>query len=102
MSESNDSEGCFYLVVLPIVAVFYCLTAIFTGWTNVPRATEVLAFNNLTPISVGGVAWFSCGEGDWYATKFTAKTASGKVVSGEVCEGMVFKGQTIRYDFTAN
>lgn len=42
-------------------------------------------------------AWFDCGKGDLFKTKFAAKNDKGQEVDGVVCKGLL-KGSTIRYE----
>lgn len=68
------------------------------GWgEDVEGARNALLDQGLTPIEVGGYSPYSCGEDDFYATKFVAKNANGRVVRGTVCAGY-YKGSTIRFD----
>ena len=48
-------------------------------------------------VSTGGYSFFSCGNGDTFATKFNAIDQTGKAVSGTVCSGLL-KGNTVRLD----
>ena len=66
------------------------------GCTDQQKTYKTLSDNGYTDINVGGYSWFMCGNGDDYATEFTAKSPSGKFVSGAVCSG-IFKGATIRF-----
>lgn len=64
--------------------------------TNPKGAEKALRDAGYHPISVGGYAWFMCGQDDLFATKFRAySNDSSRIVTGCVCEGF-FKGKTIR------
>lgn len=66
--------------------------------TNKKGATKALTDAGYHPIEVGGYAWFSCSDNDFYATKFKAYSAdSTRIVTGCVCQGLL-KGKTIRLD----
>jgi hypothetical protein len=60
-------------------------------------AGETLRNTGLTPVEVGGYGWFDCGQGDVFATRFTATNAEGREVQGTVCKG-ILKGSTVRFD----
>jgi hypothetical protein len=59
------------------------------GCTDEKGATKALHDAGLTPVSVGGHAWFYCAVRpmDAFATKFMAKNIRGEMVTGAVCEG---------------
>lgn len=59
-------------------------------------ATRVLKAQGFTHIQTRG-AFFGCGRGEVFRTRFTAKSVTGESVTGVVCSGWL-KGSTIRYD----
>lgn len=65
--------------------------------TDEKGAARALDDAGLTPVRVGGYAFFACGKDDQFATQFVAKNVQGKNVSGAVCAGFL-KGKTIRFD----
>lgn len=71
--------------------------ALLAGCSDPQGAARALDNIGMTDIRTDGYALFACGEGDQFATKFTAKNPNGKTVSGAVCSG-VFKGATVRFD----
>lgn len=68
-----------------------------TGCTNADKATSVLHKQGYSDIEITGYDLFACGEDDFYATGFEAKSLTGEHISGTVCSGF-FKGNTIRLD----
>ncbi len=77
--------------------VVYLIASVFFGWSDPAGANKALQDSMITPSEVGGVSWFACGTGDWYATKFIGKNAQGRPVTGAVCEGLFLKGSTVRF-----
>lgn len=83
------------------IALFFgglIYAALMFGFTDTSGSERVLKANGFTNITVGGYAWFSCGKGDWFQTKFEATSVNGTHVSGAVCRGLIFKNSTIRFD----
>jgi len=64
--------------------------------TDPDGARKALLDDGVEPVDVGGYAWFTCGKGDVYATRFKGKR-DGRPIEGAVCSGW-FKGHTVRYD----
>lgn len=62
---------------------------------TVKHAVDAMGMHDVQP---GGVAFFACGEGDWFRTEFKAKSASGEPVEGVVCCGLWAKACTVRID----
>lgn len=60
------------------------------------EAERILTASGYEVVETGGYGWFDCGEGDVFATRFTARRDGYETV-GTVCQGW-FKGQTIRFD----
>lgn len=79
---------CLYLMIVCVVLCASC--------TDENASRSALTKQGFTDIKIEGVAWWACGEGDSYATKFTAKNSNGMQVSGAVCCGVV-KSCTIRW-----
>lgn len=77
--------------------VLILLAAALSGCSSADDATKALAGAGYTEIQTHGYAYFGCGKGDSYHTKFTAKGPTGVPVTGVVCGG-VMKGSTIRTD----
>lgn len=75
-----------------------CGVMAITGCTDPDAATRILKANGMTNVEMTGWQFAACGNGDWYATGFRAKTITGATVTGTVCEGLWFKAQTIRFD----
>jgi hypothetical protein len=73
------------------------LLALLLGCTDPDHTKDVLMRQGYTEIRTGGYAAFSCGEGDTYATRFSAKGPTGLPVTGAVCCGLV-KNCTVRVD----
>lgn len=71
------------------------LGAALFGCTQPQRSVQALDAAGFTDISVGGYAWWACGD-DSYATGFVATNPNGKRVSGAVCCGWA-KNCTIRF-----
>jgi len=65
-----------------------------TSPADTHKALEAYGFTNINP---GGYAGFSCGQDDFYKTKFTATNTIGVQVSGVVCSGLIFKESTVRF-----
>ena len=64
-----------------------------------PRGTiEAAEAMGLKEVQPQGYAFFGCSEDDFYHTKFTAKSASGKQVTGVASAGLFFKGTTVRFN----
>lgn len=70
---------------------------ILAACTDETTATRILANEGYEQIHFTGYDWFSCGQGDFYATGFIA-SKNGKTVKGTVCSGLLFKSSTIRYE----
>lgn len=77
------------------IAVLLMAVAL-TACTDPDGARKALLDDGVEPVEVGGYAWFSCGKGDVYATRFKG-TREGRPIEGAVCSGW-FKGHTVRYD----
>lgn len=89
----KDLKRVLSYVIYSVLAV-----VIFSSCTNSNGAKEALKDAGYHPIEVGGYGWFSCGEDDFYSTKFKAYSPdSSRIVEGSVCQGF-FKGKTIRLD----
>ncbi len=80
-----------------LVLMLCAMLGIIFGCSNKKDAVKALYNAGYTKITPGGYSWFSCGEGDFYSTKFTATNPAGKRASGTVCSGLLFKGSTIRF-----
>ena len=78
-----------------VVGIGLVLTSV--SCTDPHGARRALLQAGYTHVVTGGYALWSCGEGDMFATTFTAVGPSGIAVSGAVCSGFL-KGQTIRLD----
>lgn len=78
--------------------IVYIVLALIYGWQDPINATRTLEAATIKPVQVGGIAWFACGAGDWYATRFVGTNSAGQTVSGEVCGGLLFKGSTVRFN----
>lgn len=79
-----------------IILVILCIG--LGSCTNKKGARKALLDAGYHPIKVGGHAFFGCGKGDTYATKFKAYSPdSSRIVTGCVCQGLL-KGKTIRLD----
>ena len=62
----------------------------FASCTNKEGAEKALKDAGYHPKEVGGYGLFSCGEDDFYSTKFVAySNDSSRIVEGCVCEGPV-------------
>ena len=87
------------VATLGSLLLVFGLAAGFTNpaWQDPEGASQTLTNAGFEPTDVGGYAWFSCGKGDLWHTKFKAKNPQGKEVSGAVCKGLM-KGSTIRFD----
>ena len=72
------------------------MAILISGCTDPIDAKRVLLDAGYSDVKAAGYDIFACGEGDIYATKFTAKNPIGRPVSGTVCTGL-FKGSTIRH-----
>jgi hypothetical protein len=80
-----------------LVIMFVLFVSLAASCTHPSEAQRVLQEQGYTNIETGGYAWFSCGEGDHYQTKFTATSPSGHRVIGVVCSGLLLKSTTIRF-----
>ncbi|TNL52022.1 hypothetical protein [Acinetobacter bereziniae] len=76
-----------------LIFVLIMMTACSSS-NDAQRALEAQGFSS---VQTHGPAFFSCAQGDTFATKFTAKNVNGKTVKGTVCSGWL-KGSTIRFD----
>jgi hypothetical protein len=66
------------------------------GCTHSPNTAErLLQEEGVSSPTLQGHAWYGCGKGDDYATKFSG-VKNGKKVTGVICGGFL-KGNTIRY-----
>ena len=74
-----------------------CLILLLSACSSPNDATRALQGAGYTNIQTGGYKWFSCGQDDFYHTKFTATNPAGRTVSGVVCSGFLFKDATIRF-----
>lgn len=79
-------------IVLTIAAI--ALATQLAACTQSELASEILEREGYTQIEIGDYAWWGCGEGDTYRTKFTA-LKNNRPVEGVVCSG-TFKGATVR------
>lgn len=76
-----------------LIGVFVMLSAC----TDVDGASKTIKDYGMNPVEVGGYAWFQCGQGDLFHTKFVATNPEGRQVSGTICKGL-FKNSTMRLD----
>jgi len=74
-----------------------CLSVLAGCGVDQTKAKRILESQGLSGVSIGGYAFWGCGQDDDFASTFTAKDAKGQAVSGVVCGG-VFKGYTVRFD----
>lgn len=79
--------------VLLVMAVM--LSAGLSACDDPQVAARAVTAMGLTPVHVGGYAWFGCGQDDDFTTSFTAISPKGETVTGVVCSGW-FKGATVR------
>lgn len=78
--------------------LFVFTVFLLSSCTDEKAAREALLDAGYHPISVGGYAFWGCGEGDTFHTKFSAYSPdSTRIVRGVVCSG-ILKGKTIRLD----
>jgi hypothetical protein len=77
--------------MLPLLTLFLACMQ-----TDPARTHSTLIKAGFTNVQVGGYAWGECGEGDIYATEFTAVNPQGLAVSGVVCCGS-YKRCTVRF-----
>lgn len=80
-----------YLFLLIAATVF------LGGCTNQEATERTLSALGFTDINTHGWALLSCGEDDFYSTKFTATSAQGQFVDGAVCCGLLFKNCMVRF-----
>lgn len=73
------------------------LSLMLVGCSSSNDANRALTKAGYTEIQTHGWAPFACGEGDFFATKFTAVNPAGQRVDGVVCSGLLFKNATIRF-----
>lgn len=85
------------IVMTIVVGVMFLAFVLPNGCTRPDVAMRVLSENGYTNIEITGYRFFMCGEGDQFATGFTATSPNGTFVSGCVCSGWM-KGATIRFD----
>lgn len=87
------------MVIRKLILIIACIFMIgfVSACTNPTDAERALRSAGYSDIQIDGYAWFSCGEDDFYHTKFTATNPVGERVSGVVCSGLVFKDATIRF-----
>ena len=76
--------------------IMFCFLALI-GCTNHDATVSTLESSGFTEIQTGKHDFFSCGQDDFYATKFTATNPIGKKVKGTVCCGMIVKSCTVRF-----
>lgn len=76
----------------------HVLTAalLLSACTDESATRRTLEASGFTDVTVGGYAWFSCSEGDNFATSFSATNSQGKRVHGAVCCGL-WKNCTVRF-----
>ncbi len=90
-SKANIVQGTLIAGSLSLIL------AVAIGIPDIDGATKTVDQMGFTPIKVGGFAPFQCGQGDLFATRFSAKNSKGDTVNGVVCKG-IFKGSTLRLD----
>jgi hypothetical protein len=89
-------------IILTIVTLGTLAAFAFGGGCDSCRTDEITTLETLNKAGfnnakTGDYGWFTCGEGDWYATEFTARNSDDEKVEGVVCCGIFTKGCTIRY-----
>jgi hypothetical protein len=98
-SDFDSESGSVELGGLVLIILFGMMVSYLIWIINPPVkpdvATALLTREGYTNIRIGGYAWWSCSEDDYYKTKFTA-TKNGVEAEGVVCGGF-FKGSTIRF-----
>lgn len=77
--------------------VLLLATLALVGCTDPEGAIKTASSLGLTNVRAGGYSMFACGQGDVFATSFTALSPQGRPVSGVVCKGFM-KGSTVRLD----
>lgn len=77
--------------------VAIAMVAALSGCYSSKDANRALDSAGYSNVEIHGRDWFACGEGDFYATKFTAVNPVGKPTQGAVCSGFIFKNATIRH-----
>ena len=83
------------LKLLHLVATF--LTTIsLSSCSDKEGAEKTIKHYGFKPIKVGGYAFFSGGQGDFFTTKFKAIDINGDTIEGVVTKGLIFKGSTVR------
>lgn len=73
------------------------IALLLSGCSSSNDAIKALKANGFNDIQTHGYAFFGCGQGDTFSTKFTAKNHNGQKVTGVVCSDWL-KGSTIRFD----
>lgn len=84
-------------VAVIIVLLGWCFSMV--SCTEPDATKKVLEDQGYTNVVPGEWNGWACGQGDGYATSFTAISPAGKPVSGTVCSG-VNKQYTIRFAFS--
>jgi hypothetical protein len=77
--------------------MFFVFVILAVSCTHPKESQRVLEEQGYTDVDAGGYAWFACGQGGFYQTKFTATSPSGHNVRGVVCSGLLLKASTIRF-----
>lgn len=81
-----------------LALLFSCaVTPALIGCTDETTAKHALEAQGFTDITIGEYAPFACGQGDDFATSFTATNPLGNRVSGVVCSSFAGKGATVRW-----
>lgn len=73
------------------------LCFVLSACTSPEHSEVVLESAGFTRIQMGGYAFWGCGSGDTFHTRFRAAGPTGKKVTGVVCCGIA-KSCTIRID----
>lgn len=90
----------FLILIVIVGAIFFFLNQLGGGASKEEeKVRSILASQNYTNIQVLGYGWGKCGNGDIYATNFSATAPSGKKITGCVCSGFM-KGHTVRFDWS--
>tara|TARA_R110000764_G_scaffold227491_1_gene317647 strand:- start:44 stop:313 length:270 start_codon:yes stop_codon:yes gene_type:complete len=80
-----------------LIVLLSVLLVSLSGCSDPKGAKGVLDSAGYSEVKTHGADLFTCGQDDFYSTKFTAKNPTGKNTSGTVCSGLFFKGGTIRH-----
>ena len=88
-----------WLLLLLLPVLVFGLVMCKNSCTDPEQARRVLeSEGHFTHIEFkDGYQWWTCGDGDAYATGFTAKNRHGKIVDGTVCCGWWAKDCTVRW-----